>query len=471
MIPLLLVLACSPGSLAPLLDSGEGDSSGDSADGTPGFESAKACAECHPSQYAEWRQSMHAYAALSPFFDALTAKAYRDSGGSIGTFCTNCHTQQGTLAGEPGTTTAADRSELSREGVTCDVCHTATGHEGLVSNARLTRELGPIKRGSFDNSAAVVHEGVRDDFVTSSELCGTCHDVYIYPGPPIELAYTEYLQSPAYDEGIRCQDCHMGPEPGVVSEREWGPAAIVEGKTYQDRELSNHSFVGPDYSVLPDFPFPDDLEASLLAQELYLGKVQTLLENGVGIRDLSIVQQGGELEVEISLESLTNGHRVPTGFTPERQLWLEVVVEDKSGEVVFISGDLDEHENLRNSHSLLVEEGLVEEDPWLVNLQSVNEAHGGPFNEQGALPGDQGPFTHEVIFPFDATTVSRQSLLPGEVRNFPYRFDAEGQGPYSVTAALKYRNLPPYVLQLLAVEESVGVLKIFTIDTAEASTQ
>jgi len=184
----------------------------------------------------------------------------------------------------------------------------------------------------------------------------------------------------------------------------------------------------------------------------------------------SIAQDGGELEVTVSIESLTSGHRVPTGFTPERQLWLEVRVTDDSGEEVFVSGDLDEHTNLRNSHSLLVQEGLEEEDPWLVNLQSINEAHGGAFNDQGAIEGEDGPFTHEVAFPFDATTVVRQSLLPGEVRTWPYRFDALGSGPYTASVALKYRNLPPYVLQLLGAEGAVGALKVFTIDTAEATT-
>ncbi len=456
-----LGLGCTASSLPPATDTGASES---------GFESAANCAMCHPRQYGEWRQSMHAYAALSPFFDALIAKAFRDSGGAIGTFCTGCHSQQGTAAGEPGTTTAAERSELSREGVTCDVCHTATGHGDPIGNGRLTRELGPYKRGSFSDSEAEAHDGGADDFVTSPELCGTCHDVYIYPGPPIELAYTEYLESPSREQGERCQDCHMGPEPGVVSEREWGPAAVVEGRTFPDRELSNHRFIGPDYAVLPDFPYPDDLEASAEAQQEYATQTQRLLEAGVGLGEVSLVQQGGELELEVAVQSLTNGHRVPTGFTPERQLWLEVEVSDEDGEVVFVSGDLDEHTNLRNSHSLLVQEGLEDEDPWLFNLQSTNEAHGGAFNDQGAIEGPDGPFTHEVAFPFDATTVVRQSLLPGEVRMVPYRFEALGQGPYTATVALKYRNLPPYVLQLLGAEAAVVALKVFTIDTAEVTT-
>ncbi len=299
------------------------------------FESAVACAECHPTQYDEWRGSMHAYAALSPFFDALAGKSFRDSGGSIGTFCTGCHSQQGTLDGEPGTIQASERSEISREGVTCDVCHTAVGNEDPVSNGRLLRELGPVKRGPYGSGDNTSHSGEFSEFITSPELCGTCHDVYPFPGPAIELAYTEYLESPAYDAGVRCQDCHMSPEPGVPSEREWGPAAVVPGETYPDRELSNHRFVGPDYSVLETFPFPDDPIASLVAQDEGAERSLTLLKNSVGIASATLVEEGNELTLEVVLESLTTGHRVPTGFSSERQLWIEVEVEDSRGEVIF----------------------------------------------------------------------------------------------------------------------------------------
>ena len=66
---------------------------------------------------------------------------------------------------------------------------------------------------------------------------------------------------------------------------------------------------------------------------------------------------------------------------------LEVVVEDRSGQVVFVSGDLDDHGNLRNSHSLLVEEGLEEEDAGklldkLARTYPQNKADLQPFEVQ-----------------------------------------------------------------------------------------
>ena len=46
-------------------------------------------------------------------------------------------------------------------------------------------------------------------------------------------------------------------------------------------EMSSHRFVGPDYSLIDDFPYPDDLAASAAAQAEYKQQVQVLLENSV----------------------------------------------------------------------------------------------------------------------------------------------------------------------------------------------
>ena len=75
------------------------------------FSSAKQCGECHPNQFSEWQQSMHAYAAHSPVFDAMAQKAFRDTSGEVGTFCTGCHSPIGTIYGEDGMTTASERSD------------------------------------------------------------------------------------------------------------------------------------------------------------------------------------------------------------------------------------------------------------------------------------------------------------------------------------------------------------------------
>ncbi len=87
------------------------------------FPSARICAHCHPKQYEEWSRSMHAYAMHSPVFEAFNLTLVERTSGTIGTFCTRCHSPIGTALGENGSRRAVNRSRISLEGITCIVCH------------------------------------------------------------------------------------------------------------------------------------------------------------------------------------------------------------------------------------------------------------------------------------------------------------------------------------------------------------
>jgi hypothetical protein len=286
----------------------------------PAFESAATCGECHSRQYGEWRQSMHAYAALSPVFDAMAGKAYRDSSGGVGTFCTGCHSPFGAVEGEDGASTAATRSALSREGISCEACHTATDNDGVVGNARLLRDPGGPMRGPYESSAMEHHTSVHDAFATSSELCGSCHDVFVYPEPRIEQAYTEHQESPAAEAGTRCQDCHMSPTPGVPAERPVGPSAEVPGESYPDRSLASHRFIGPDYALIDDFPYPDDLEASAVAQAEYLEQVEALLKSAARISALEASAEADVLTLTVT-SAINTARWCSRGWSRRTRRW------------------------------------------------------------------------------------------------------------------------------------------------------
>jgi len=417
--------------------------------------SAEWCAECHPAQYADWRGSMHRYAAHSPVFDQMALKAFRDTAGATGTFCTGCHSPIGTMDGEPGTTVAADRSDISLEGVTCVVCHQAVSHSQPIGNTSLEIDLTAPIQGPFADAVMGGHPSAKGDLIDQPELCGSCHDVFNFPGLRIEEAYTEYQSSPAADMGVRCQDCHMGTTPGVVSERTIGKAAVMEGVDLPDRPLSSHRFVGPDYSLIDSFPY-DDLGASAEAQAEMLTQIDTLLKNAVEIADVYTEETADETTLHIKIRSLTTGHNVPTGFTSERQLWLEVVASE-DGETVFSSGDLDGYGDLRDHLSWSVIAGDDTMDDQLINFQSLNLLRVGDV-------AIAEPEVYETIFPFDADYIVRRSLAPLEERSLQYTLppltdDAQ------VTVRLRYRNLPPYVLRALQLEDLVERLQIFDIDT------
>ena len=420
------------------------------------FSTAKECGECHPSHLEEWEQSMHAYAAHSPVFDAMAQKAFRDTSGEVGTFCTSCHSPIGAIQGEDGSVTREGRSEISKDSVSCEVCHSAVDHSNPVGNLSLELTATGEITGPYESPFLEGHESIKSDFVQSAELCGSCHDVFNYPGLRIEEAYTEYSTSPAKDMGLTCQDCHMGSVPGTVSERPVEPIAVVEGKVYPDRERSSHRFIGPDYSLLDEFPYPDDLEKSQRAQQEMFEQITVLLRNAIELGDVKIDRSNGSPVLNVTMQSLTSGHNVPTGFTSERQLWLDVVVRNNAGTVLFSSGQLDSYGDLYDNHSWEVAADPQKLDEQLVNLQSKNKMRFGEL---------ELPNTTETVFPMDADYIEKHSLRPLETRVVSYELPhSVGQQSLQVDVQLKYRNLPPYILRDLQQEELVDRLQVFTID-------
>ena len=418
--------------------------------------SAQYCAECHPTQYSEWNQSMHRYAAHSPVFDQMALKAHRDTAGGVGTFCTGCHSPIGTLEGEPGTTQAADRSDISLEGITCVVCHQAMAHEQPVGNTSLELDFSKPMQGPFAGAVSSGHASAKGTIIDTPELCGSCHDVFNFPGLRIEEAYTEYQSSPAAEAGLRCQDCHMGAVPGIPGERAVGKAAVLSGgDVLPDRTLSSHRFVGPDYSLIDSFPYAD-ADASADALEEMVGRIDVLLKNAVKISDVYTEEQEDETALFVVIESLTPGHNVPTGFTSERQLWVEVIATD-GDEVVFQSGDLDAFGDLRDHLSWEVIAGDRPLDDQLTNFQSLNLLRVGDV-------ATATPEVFETVFPFDADFIVRRSLAPLEQRTLSYRLPSLSDSA-EIQIRLRYRNLPPYVLRALQLDELVERLRIFDIDS------
>jgi len=259
-----------------------------------GYPSATECGECHPKQYKQWSVSQHAYAQMSPIFNAMQATVLKFTAGTNGDFCIRCHTPVGMNLNEAVFMSNIDRHPTSREGVTCIVCHRLNQNYGKVSG-RLAIETGPvtsaiygplgepaelenaIEKGGLvvdnDKAGRKVHGEVKGFFqLNTSGFCATCHDVNLVNGFRLEEAFSEFKNSPANARGITCQDCHMGKEPGKVladkgdpdfymKNYHFGPAAKVGSLDTKDRKLTNHMFVGPDYSVLPPSLFPLDIRA------------------------------------------------------------------------------------------------------------------------------------------------------------------------------------------------------------------
>ncbi len=410
------------------------------------FPSANTCATCHPDHYREWSVSQHSYAQLSPVFNAMHGTILQLTNGTNGDFCIRCHTPVGMNLNEPEFMTNMDRHPTSREGITCIVCHRLEKPYGKVSGRLAIVEgdlfdpvFGPsgnaelervIESGDYNvntergQSGRAIHTGVvRFAQINTSAFCGACHDVNLVNGFRLEEAFSEYKATSAARQGISCQDCHMGKQPGVPSGYDEAPAAVVGGIPTRPRKRTNHMFAGPDYSIIHPGIFPHNVRAAEMAtirewltfdveqgwgtdafednvpddyafperwkfaddrydardiideNQALLDEAETqrkaVLRAGYVLGDVDVERAGPDgIAFKVEVRNGTNGHNVPTGFDAERLVFLQVTVTDADGKVVFASGDRDPNGDVRDLHSLYVHNGELKRDKYLFSLQS-----------------------------------------------------------------------------------------------------
>lgn len=258
-------------------------------DGTE-FPSAAKCQTCHPGHYREWAVSPHAYAQISPVFNAMSSKLIELNNGTLGDFCIRCHTPVGMARKQPIAISNLDRPPAEREGVTCVVCHRVnqnwgkiSGRQALVGGGLDKPVYGPFGNDILSQVLAdpdkygVMTSGPKDPRIKSREVhgqsipffalttsatCATCHDVFAPNGFRLEDAFSEYKMSPAARiKQQSCQDCHMGKTPGAAKGYDFGPAAVVGNACTPSRKRTNHMMIGPDYSIVHPGIFPHNPKA------------------------------------------------------------------------------------------------------------------------------------------------------------------------------------------------------------------
>nr|MBA3532584.1 hypothetical protein [Ardenticatenales bacterium] len=122
--------------------------------------------------------------------------------------------------------------------------------------------------------------------------------------------------------------------------------------------MATHSFVGVDHPRATDPTIGDfDPGADSTPEEIFSAR-QTLLVNTIQppyapAGDLGMEVEAPEsvvpeqpLAFEVSLANLGAGHNFPTGFAFARQPWLAITVTDSVGNVLLLSGELDESGDL-----------------------------------------------------------------------------------------------------------------------------
>lgn len=247
--------------------------------------SSESCGQCHATEYAAWSESPHGRSSESPVFRALVQEARSSWGDNAADRCVGCH-----APGHDG----SDR-------VGCVSCHMAIGNRGTRDGLLIVALDGAIASPHPPSPTnPPPHHTRRGDFLASSTLCGTCHEV---TGPEhfVEHTYSEFTASSEAASGLTCQGCHMPYNHGRVDH---GLASITPAWGRSQ-------------------PLRDDRREA--ARVLVASAMTLTLEH----RDDG---------VEVALTNTFGGHAIPTGATLVRELWVEVHTADTIFEHVLALG-------------------------------------------------------------------------------------------------------------------------------------
>ena len=258
-----------------------------------GYTSSEICARCHKDIHADWRTSMHAQSLDDPIFQVAFLQAQVKSGVKIREYCLFCHAPTVQFTKDYFLT-----DPVTREGVTCDFCHTVTAVRPGDRLKPYDFQPGPVKHGPFGGLESPIHQTKLSDIHLRSEFCGGCHELINSHGVRVMGTYTEWKEGPYAAEDIHCQNCHM---PMAFDKKVVEPWVKVS-----DKLVTAHEFRG--------------------------GHSQINLRHAATV-ELEVTREDQLIKVTTYVTNQESGHKLPTG-TPARRVVLTVSAKDDKGNVI-----------------------------------------------------------------------------------------------------------------------------------------
>jgi hypothetical protein len=171
-----------------------------------GYTESHVCGVCHTMIYKQWKNSLHGSSISDPVFLGVYSGVEKEENRR---FCLKCHAPTVRVTGD-----YSFSQPITKEGVTCDFCHTIKG-VNLNNEEPFEFALGFVKRGPFESDLKIGHENRYSEIHLKAEFCAGCHEVVNKNGFHVMSTYTEWKQGPYAEKGIQCQNCHMPQEFGV----------------------------------------------------------------------------------------------------------------------------------------------------------------------------------------------------------------------------------------------------------------
>jgi len=317
------------------------------------------CGMCHDDIFAQWQNSMHNLAHHDPIYEKIALFLRKDLVDqdeiAEAESCVKCHTPVGFVSGFPKKLSddLSKTPAIAKKGIQCDYCHSAVKIKKIYNNGL---ELDPgqgednpgIKRGPLNDSKSDFHQSAFSQVHTESKICGTCHSVrHVVFKTKLETTYEEWFTSPYNSKDkakrVTCQGCHMYQRPGFPATgstaRPKNPG-VASSDGPEREHVFTHNFVGGN-SFIPNL-FKDSQKPKMVEERLQNAAKISLDKKNSGFDHLVF-----------KVKNIGAGHYLPTGLTNIRQMWLEIVVKNRQGELLYSSGLVNENNYINEKKTIL----------------------------------------------------------------------------------------------------------------------
>ena len=459
---------------------------------------SKACAQCHPQVYAQWKASMHHLSSFNnPFYRRAIEYMQPITGIQATKWCGGCHDPAVLLNGmmDRPINEIADTPE-GQSGMGCLSCHAVKQVRSTMGNGDVIIDDSKWPR-FFSFLTRLDSKPHRHAFMQTfhteqpAEFCSACHKVHL--DIPVNSyrwirgfdEYDNWQGSGVSGEGARsfyypqssqtCVGCHMPSTPSM------DPAA-------KDGKIRSHFFPGANTGVPIAIHDKEHLainEAFLKANKMRVdifaaSGVTTVKENQPVAPAASTMFASGEesedklphynnnpseaepviapldkvahafkpgedARIDVVVRTLGLGHFFPGGTVDAFDVWLELKATDDSGRVIFWSGEA-------------ADNGRGAVDPSAHFYRSMQiDGDGNPINKRNA---------------WAARATMYVNLIPpgsADVAHYLLKIPKNSSGKIHLQANLNYRKFSAYYLHF-AYETKPETPELPIITLASAAT-
>ncbi len=453
-------------------------------------------AGCHEQILKEWKVSAHRWSAMDVAFQKVQTVMAEQNGPESTRYCGGCHDPISLFSGAKNVFTDDLTHNVGyQEGVSCIVCH-AIKETDVKGNANYV--VTQPDRYMFELSDGKAARFLRDFLIRAypryhvktlqhrlfkaPEFCAACHKQFIdeeinqVGWVQLQNQFDNWRKSRWNEPGdptktVECRECHMplteSDDPARGDELDYNRTAR-DGMHRSHRFLAANQFMplalnlegAEEHVALTEKWLRGEIEIPEIAHKWRTGPAVP-----IELKVPATVKSGETVKIQTVFTNNKVGHDFPTGPLDIIQAWVEIVVTDQNGKIIFESGRRDERHFIEPG-SFIFKAEAVDQFGNLIDRHNLWEMVGVRYR-RALFPGfsDRAEFTFSCPATLIPTTnPDPRAPIEGEVEL------AAPKGAVTelrVSAKLLYRKVDQFLLNFLLGEESGLTSPVTVMSEAE----